>query len=114
MKIAWWQLDMRVPAAAAAAVEAQLLDAGAEAVTFLEGDDSEAVFDAGDIWQNSRCEALFAADSHSETTLQNLVRDNDWRSYAARFTALEEQDWVAATQAAFPARCFGRLWEKKK
>lgn len=110
MKIAWWQLDMRVPAAAAAAVEAQLLDAGAEAVTFLEGDDSEAVFDEGDIWQNSRCEALFAADSHSETTLRNLVRDNDWRPYAAHLTALEEQDWVAATQAAFPARCFGRLW----
>ena len=41
MKMAWWRLDMRVPAAAAAAIEARLLDAGAEAVTFLEGDDSK-------------------------------------------------------------------------
>lgn len=110
MKIAWWQLDMRVPATAAAAIEAQLLDAGAEAVTFLEGDDSEAVFDEGLIWQNSQCQALFPADDHNEAILQRLVRDNDWQQFAAQFTPLEEQDWVAATQAAFPARCFGRLW----
>ncbi|WP_226854890.1 hypothetical protein [Acidithiobacillus ferriphilus] len=69
MKIAWWQLDMRVPATAAAAIEAQLLDAGAEAVTFLEGDDSEAVFDEGLIWQNSQCQALFPADDHNEAIL---------------------------------------------
>ncbi|MHB1320029.1 MAG: 50S ribosomal protein L11 methyltransferase [Acidithiobacillus ferrivorans] len=110
MKIAWWQLDMRIPAAVTAAIEVQLQDAGAEAVSFLEGDDSEAVFDAGLIWQNSQCQALFPANDHSEATLQRLVRDNDWQQYAAQFTPLEEQDWVAATQAAFPARCFGRLW----
>ena len=110
MKIAWWQLGMRVPAAVTAAIEVQLQDAGAEAVSFLEGDDSEAVFDAGLIWQNSQCQALFPADDHSEATLQRLVRDHDWQQFAAQFTPLEEQDWVAATQAAFPARCFGRLW----
>ncbi len=110
MKITWWQIDMRVPAAVAAAIEVQLQEAGAEAVTFLEGDGNEAVFDEGLIWQNSQCQALFPADDHSEATLQRLVRDNDWQQFAAQFTPLEEQDWVAATQAAFPARCFGRLW----
>ena len=110
MKIAWWRLDMRVPAAAAEAIEARLLDAGAEAVTLLEGEDSAAVFVEGEIWQNSRCQALFAAADHSEATLHTLVSTSNWQQFAARITALEEQDWVAATQAAFPARHFGRLW----
>ncbi|MBN2680081.1 50S ribosomal protein L11 methyltransferase [Acidithiobacillus montserratensis] len=110
MTVAWWQLDLQVPAEAAAAVEAQLLEAGADAITFLEQDASEALFVAGELWQNSHCQALFAADAHAEADLRALIERAAWQQYGASLQAVADQDWVSRTQAQFPARQFGKLW----
>jgi ribosomal protein L11 methyltransferase len=110
MTALWWQIDMQVPAAHAAAVELQLLDAGADAVTFLESDESDAIFIEGQLWQNSQCQALFTAAAHNEASIQRLIQSAGWEAFGAIISPLKEQDWVASTQAAFPARQFGRLW----
>lgn len=110
MNIAWWQLSLQVPADSAAKVETQLQEAGAEAITFLEMDTSEALFIEGELWQKSQCQALFAAKNHSEASIHALVNMAGWQNYGASVHALEDQDWVSSTQAQFPARQFGKLW----
>ncbi|WP_414040352.1 50S ribosomal protein L11 methyltransferase [Acidithiobacillus sp. M4-SHS-6] len=110
MNSAWWQLDLQVPVEAAAAIEAQLLEAGAEAISFLEQDAREALFVAGELWENSHCQALFAADVHGEAYLHALIESAGWHHYGASVQAVADQDWVANTQARFPARQFGKLW----
>ncbi|PKY11913.1 ribosomal protein L11 methyltransferase [Acidithiobacillus marinus] len=110
MTIAWWQLDLQVPVDAAAPVEALLLEAGAEAITFLEQDTSEALFVPGELWQHSHCQALFAADVHAEADLRALIESAAWQHYGASLQAVVDQDWVSSTQAQFPARQFGKLW----
>ncbi len=109
MNPAWWQIEMTVPAAMGEAVEARLQAAGAESVSFLEmGDDP--VFTAGQLWESSRCQALFAQAPGREAALHALIANERWQPYQPTVQPVAEQDWVASTQAAFPARAFGRLW----
>ncbi len=110
MSAAWWQLEMQIPASAAAEVEIQLLAAGADAVTFLELDDREAIFTEGHLWQISQCQGLFAASTHTEADIFQLIDASEWQKFTPTIVALADQDWVTRTQAEFPARQFGRLW----
>lgn len=70
---------------------------------FLEQEASEALFVAGELWQFSHCQALFAADAHGEADLRALIESAGWQHYGASLQAVADQDWVSSTQAQFPA-----------
>ena len=110
MSLAWWQLHLRVPGQDLAEVEEQLLAAGAEAVSWLEDDAAAPVFVDGEIWPINQGEALFAGTQEGREAIAGLLAQANWQRYQPRVEALAEQDWVAQTQAAFPAQAFGRLW----
>jgi len=106
----WWQLRMDIPESEVAKIEAELLEAGAVALSFLEPETASPVFAAGQYWPSTRCEALFAAEVHSRAQLEHWLGQRPWADFRPRLEALADQDWVRATQASFPARRFGRLW----
>lgn len=108
MNKAWWRLTLRLPAERAEAVETMLTARGALAITLLE-EGAEAVFEAGRIWNLSRCEALFAG-SEDPTALRAWLAETGLDGLNPELEPLGDQDWVAITQSAFPARQFGRLW----
>jgi ribosomal protein L11 methyltransferase len=110
MNPAWWQLRLLVPGRDLATVEEDLLAAGAEAITWLEDDDTAPVFVDGEYWPWNRGEALFTATAAARQRIDALLAQKVWTEYQPQVEALAEQDWVAETQAAFPAQQFGRLW----
>ncbi len=110
MSSAWWQLHLCVPGQDLQAVEESLLAAGAEAVTWLEDDQAAPVFVDGEYWPLNRGAALFARDEQVRAAVDVLLRQHSWQGYEPRWELLPEQDWVAETQAAFPAQNYGRLW----
>ncbi|MEY2341754.1 50S ribosomal protein L11 methyltransferase [Acidithiobacillus sp. IBUN Pt1247-S3] len=110
MSPAWWQLHLRVPGQELEAVEDGLLAAGAETVSWLEDDAASPVFVDGETWAINQGEALFAGTEEGRAAIDGLLAQPHWQSYQPRVEALAEQDWVAQTQAAFPAQQFGRLW----
>ena len=110
MSRAWWQLHLRVPGQELEAVEEDLLAAGAEAVSWLEDDAAGPVFVDGETWPINQGEALFAGSEEGRQAIDGLLAQPGWQSYQPRIEALAEKDWVAETQAAFPAQQFGRIW----
>lgn len=110
MSAAWWQLVMDIPEPEVAEIEAELLEAGAVAVSFLEPEDATAVFAAGQYWPNTRCEALFDAAVYPREALKMWLARRPWTDFHPRLEMVVDRDWVGLTQAAFPARRFGRLW----
>ncbi|MGC9238219.1 MAG: 50S ribosomal protein L11 methyltransferase [Acidithiobacillus sp.] len=110
MSAAWWQLTMDIPEPEVAEIEAELLEAGAVAVSFLEPEDATPIFAAGQYWPSTRCEALFDVAVHSRGQLEHWLRQRPWTDFHPQLEALADRDWVGLTQAGFPARRFGRLW----
>ncbi|MCE5393067.1 MAG: 50S ribosomal protein L11 methyltransferase [Acidithiobacillus sp.] len=106
----WWQLSLQVRATDAAMLEAELLAAGAEAVSWLEEDTEEPIFEGGVLWSRSRCEALFPDTKEAQAQIEKLRSQPHWQDLHSQVRYLPAEDWVARTQAAFPAQSFGRIW----
>lgn len=107
----WLQLRLDAPQREQEALEEALFACGALSVT-LEDAGDEPVFEEGQTWSQGIFKALFdPAETDAGAVLACLRELVPQFSGTPRFEQIQEQDWVAATQAQFQAQAFGpRLW----
>jgi ribosomal protein L11 methyltransferase len=107
------QLIVEVERSGAAAVESVLEALGALSVTLRDAGDEpllEPLPGERPLWRRVRVEALFRS-LPAPARLDAALGDAVGRPCVWRATPLAERDWVRETQAAFPARRYGRaLW----
>ncbi|MEK8090786.1 50S ribosomal protein L11 methyltransferase [Thermithiobacillus plumbiphilus] len=107
----WLQLRLEIGKAEQEALEGALFDCGALAVS-LEDAGDEPVFEEGETWTRGILVALFDPAEHQQAEVLACLREAiPGFEGTPSFEILQEQDWVALTQAQFQPRQFGkRLW----
>lgn len=107
----WLQARLEARSEECPLLEEALFAAGAQAVT-LEDAGDEPILDETQSWSRSRLSALFdPAEIVPENVTEALHAAMPDYAGTIRFQPVQEQDWVALTQAQFPPMAFGsRLW----
>jgi len=115
MTAAWQQVTLDAPQADVEACEQALLDAGALSVTLEELGDEPVLEPApgeAPLWAEVRVVGLFQGDLNPADIVNQLhgsLRPQLLGSFDHQY--LEDQDWVARTQADFPVQHYGtRTW----
>lgn len=109
------ELKIQVNKAQAESLDDVLMTFGALAVT-LEDAEDQPILEPGPgetpLWQQIVLTVLFDAEIDRESTLAALQSSDAWpKNAVARFTAVEDQDWIRVWMDRFQAMQFGRrLW----
>ncbi|MGB0722020.1 MAG: 50S ribosomal protein L11 methyltransferase [Gammaproteobacteria bacterium] len=110
----WIKLEFAIQPDRADAVSDALVEAGASAVTLIDGGDQPVLEPApGEIrlWDDTRVIGLFEADTDIEATLSLIGALLQGPLPTHRVEALEDKDWVRAWMDDYKPMAFGdRLW----
>ena len=112
--MSWIQLKLDTTPELSTAVEDQLLECGALAVTFLDGCDQplyEPEHGTTPLWNNLRILGLFSADTEIEPIIAHLSETIPGSCQAHRVEIVEDKDWEREWMTHFHPMQFGeRLW----
>ncbi len=105
------RLTLIAGAPEAEALAALLEACGADSVV-LSAASEEALFDGGDLWAETRIEALFANRESAAAAAGSVASlFAPGRAPVSAITTVPDRDWAAAWKEGFTPRCFGgRLW----
>jgi ribosomal protein L11 methyltransferase len=107
-KLAWLQLELRVPHALAETLETQLEGDGAVSVSLMDGGDEpmfETETERGKLWQAVLITALFPEDTDKATLM------GTYQAYHPTLQDIAEQQWELAWLDMFKPMQFGRdVW----
>ncbi len=112
--MSWIQLKIDTTPDLSEALEDQLLECGALAVTFLDGCDQplyEPEHGTTPLWNNLRILGLFSADTEIEPIIAHLNETVPGSCKAHRVEIVEDKDWEREWMTHFHPMQFGeRLW----
>lgn len=116
----WQSLEITAGEEVAESISDALMELGALSVSIEDADAETAsekpIFgEPGEappgMWRHNVVSALFDADAHIDTIMQALADTTGLRNLSYTVQAVEEQDWVRATQSQFePIRIRDDLW----
>lgn len=109
----WQQLEIIAPADKAELISDLLTELGALSISFVDAGDEplfQIELEETPLWQQTKIFALFDINQKLQPLTTFLQSQID-QQLKIKISTIEEQNWVAQTQANFPPQCYGKkLW----